>query len=139
MTSSVSRAHLRNKASEPLLCHEEEGGHGHSSAQTPSSSLKYNPRQVYFNLQKPQRINEEYLEQIDSTEAKAKRNRRTKRKLEQLLSSTCMPPLGDIQRFSQENYVCSFCHGEEPTFQSLLKHISVVHPWYDLTVHENIR
>ncbi|KAJ2518615.1 hypothetical protein H4217_003221 [Coemansia sp. RSA 1939] len=85
-------------------------------------------------------MNEDNLdESVDSMEAKARRNRRTKKKLEQLMLSSGKPPLGDIRRFSQENYVCSFCHVEEPTFQHLLKHISVVHPWYDLTIHQNIR
>ncbi|KAJ2394157.1 hypothetical protein GGI23_004796 [Coemansia sp. RSA 2559] len=134
MTSSISRAHgMGNKTSEPLVCNREQQQQGQKEAATEC------PPKMYVRLAKPQKINTEYLEQIDSEEAKAKRKRRTKRKLEQIMASTQMPPLGDLRRFSQENYVCSFCHGEEPTFQHLLKHISVVHPWYDLTVHKNIR
>ncbi|KAJ2357714.1 hypothetical protein IWW50_001830 [Coemansia erecta] len=47
--------------------------------------------------------------------------------------------LNDLGRFSQENYLCSFCSRGEPTFEKLLDHISVDHPWYDLTMHRNIR
>ncbi|KAJ2473847.1 hypothetical protein IWW56_005924 [Coemansia sp. RSA 2131] len=47
--------------------------------------------------------------------------------------------LNDVHRFAQENYECSFCSSGEPTFQKLLHHISVSHPWYDLTMHRNIR
>ncbi|KAJ2530133.1 hypothetical protein GGH20_001980 [Coemansia sp. RSA 1937] len=47
--------------------------------------------------------------------------------------------LNDVHRFAQENYECSFCSSGEPTFQKLLDHISVSHPWYDLTMHRNIR
>ncbi|KAJ2763937.1 hypothetical protein IWQ57_005373 [Coemansia nantahalensis] len=47
--------------------------------------------------------------------------------------------LSDARRFAQENYECSFCSIEEPTFQKMLHHISVAHPWYDLSIHRNIR
>ncbi|KAJ2157144.1 hypothetical protein GGF46_004715 [Coemansia sp. RSA 552] len=47
--------------------------------------------------------------------------------------------LNSSQRFAQQNYECSFCSGEEPTFQKMLDHISVAHPWYDLSIHRNIR
>ncbi|KAJ2494628.1 hypothetical protein GGI11_008766, partial [Coemansia sp. RSA 2049] len=50
-------------------------------------------------------MNEDNLdESVDSMEAKARRNRRTKKKLEQLMLSSGKPPLGDIRRFSQDNY-----------------------------------
>ncbi|KAJ2851796.1 hypothetical protein IWW36_000757 [Coemansia brasiliensis] len=47
--------------------------------------------------------------------------------------------LNDSTRFSQANYECSFCSAQEPTFQGLLDHISSEHPWYDLSIHRNIR
>ncbi|KAJ1907689.1 hypothetical protein LPJ81_000599 [Coemansia sp. IMI 209127] len=121
---------MGNKTSEPLVCSRKKQHHQQGQKEAATEC----PPKMYIK-----RINTEYLEQIDSAEAKAKRKRRTKRKLEQIMATTRMPPLGDLRRFSQENYVCSFCHGEEPTFQHLLNHISVVHPWYDLTVHKNIR
>ncbi|PIA15545.1 hypothetical protein COEREDRAFT_81882 [Coemansia reversa NRRL 1564] len=47
--------------------------------------------------------------------------------------------LEDSRRFIQENYHCSFCTIEQPTFEKLLGHIEVEHPWYDLRVHRKIR
>ncbi|KAJ2310717.1 hypothetical protein IWW52_005336, partial [Coemansia sp. RSA 2704] len=50
-----------------------------------------------------------------------------------------MGVLNDSTRFAQENYECSFCSIEEPTFEKLLDHISNDHPWYDLSMHRSIR
>ncbi|KAJ2780959.1 hypothetical protein H4R18_003157 [Coemansia javaensis] len=47
--------------------------------------------------------------------------------------------LNSAARFAQENYECSFCSWEEPTFKGLLDHIALSHPWYDLSIHRNIR
>ncbi|KAJ2793368.1 hypothetical protein H4R20_006557 [Coemansia guatemalensis] len=47
--------------------------------------------------------------------------------------------LEDSRRFFQENYHCSFCPNEEPTFEKLISHIEAAHPWYDLRVHRKIR
>ncbi|KAJ1992345.1 hypothetical protein EDC05_002843 [Coemansia umbellata] len=68
--------------------------------------------------------------------SKSKREH-SRRKREIILGSE--KPTREDYRFTQENYVCSFCYSEEATFQKLLHHISVVHPWYDLSIHRNIR
>ncbi|KAJ1748248.1 hypothetical protein LPJ78_004749 [Coemansia sp. RSA 989] len=47
--------------------------------------------------------------------------------------------LNDSTRFAQANYECSFCSAQEPTFKELLDHISSEHPWYDMSIHRNIR
>ncbi|KAJ2614820.1 hypothetical protein H4S08_001522 [Coemansia sp. RSA 1365] len=47
--------------------------------------------------------------------------------------------LEDSRRFIQENYHCSFCSIEQPSFERLLGHIEVEHPWYDLRIHRKIR
>ncbi|KAJ2454328.1 hypothetical protein EV183_001574 [Coemansia sp. RSA 2336] len=47
--------------------------------------------------------------------------------------------LNDSTRFAQANYECSFCSAQEPTFKGLLGHISAEHPWYDISIHRNIR
>ncbi|ORX71886.1 hypothetical protein DL89DRAFT_282080 [Linderina pennispora] len=47
--------------------------------------------------------------------------------------------LDNLDRFLQTNYECSFCPMEQPTFEDMLKHIKIKHPWYDLKIHKNIR
>ncbi|KAJ2559949.1 hypothetical protein EV175_000062 [Coemansia sp. RSA 1933] len=151
MASSISRAQFGNKANEAMLGiqpqkdhkdhHQQQAHHSGNNEKKETVRQQRIPK-MYIQLPTapaPPRINKEYLEQIDSEEAQARRKRRTKRKAEQILANSCKPSLDDLRRFSQENYVCSFCHSEEPTFQNLLDHISVLHPWYDLSVHKNIR
>ncbi|KAJ1662942.1 hypothetical protein IW140_005464 [Coemansia sp. RSA 1813] len=47
--------------------------------------------------------------------------------------------LGDLSRYTQEAYICPFCSSNSKTYADQLIHLEVVHPWYDLDVHRNMR
>ncbi|KAJ1848462.1 hypothetical protein LPJ73_003966 [Coemansia sp. RSA 2703] len=52
-------------------------------------------------------------------------------------------PFADVldnrMRFYQENYECPFCKAETKTFEQMKSHIALDHPWFDLSMHQNIR
>ncbi|KAJ1718854.1 hypothetical protein LPJ53_006266 [Coemansia erecta] len=52
-------------------------------------------------------------------------------------------PFADVldnrMRFYQENYECAFCRAETKTFDGMKAHIALEHPWFDLSLHQNIR
>ncbi|KAJ2778531.1 hypothetical protein GGI15_004151 [Coemansia interrupta] len=52
-------------------------------------------------------------------------------------------PFADVldnrMRFYQENYECAFCRKETKTFDAMKAHIALEHPWFDLSLHQNIR
>ncbi|KAJ1796704.1 hypothetical protein LPJ59_003586 [Coemansia sp. RSA 2399] len=47
--------------------------------------------------------------------------------------------LGDLSRYTLEAYICPFCHSNSQTYAEQLIHLEVVHPWYNLDVHRNMR